>query len=78
MEFSTVVPPGAMRVRNKDNPMPVFVEKNIFATLEFQVLRQAEEAPKPSILCRTFVQVTVEIPLVPPGGTEDSTSRSST
>src|SRR5690348_6401233 len=78
MEFSTVVPPGAMRVRSNDNPRPVFVEKNMFATLELQVLRHAEEAPNPSILCRTLVQVTVEIPLVPPACTTASTSRSST
>src|SRR5215472_18699579 len=69
IEFSTVLPPGAMRVRSKESPMPVFVEKNILATLELQVLRHADEAPKPSILCCTLVQVTVEIPLVPPGGT---------
>src|SRR5882757_716068 len=54
--FSTVLPPGAMRVRSNERPIPVFVEKNIFATVEFQVLRQAEDAPKPSIFCRTSPQ----------------------
>src|ERR1019366_6169980 len=61
MLFSTVVPPGAMRVRNSESPMPVkvkfvpflerpvplFVEKNMSPCAVVQVLCHADDAPKP-------------------------------
>ncbi len=49
MLFSTVPPLGVMRVRSSERPMPVLVEKNMSATLELQLPRQADDAPKPSI-----------------------------
>src|ERR1051326_7686008 len=67
MLFSTVPPAGVMRVRRSESPRPVLVEKYRSATVVFQVLRHAEDAPKPSMRWKRLVQLTVQIAFV--GGT---------
>src|SRR5947208_530204 len=76
MLFSTVVAPGAIRVSNKESPMPVFVEKNMSACAVVKLLRQAEEAPNPSMRWKVLVQFTAHCAVVEPRFS-DSTKRSS-
>ena len=59
-----------MWLRIRERPMQMLVptllvEKNMLAWLVVQVLRQAEEAPKPSILWYTLVQFTVQVCALP-------------
>src|SRR5262249_43381083 len=65
MLFSQVVPPGTMRLRSIESPMPLYAKldfpstvaqvpllvlKNMSASSLVHVERQAEDAPNPSIL----------------------------
>src|SRR5580704_759347 len=82
MVCSIVVPPGAMRERNRESPMPLnakfdplfprpmplFVEKNMSAWAVVHKPSQADEAPKPSIRWKTTLLSTVQAPLVGSGG----------